>query len=376
MYNFKKLKYKYHVKTGSENINNIRDILVFDLVINDDNILFYTNDLSILGNNINYEIIQDRDDELNRIYKKYVGLLLGMVITIVILFFNSLRYNEIIFTEKVNDKESIIEYIEEKTSNFLNIRFLNEDVLDINVDIRNKFTNLEWISIEKIGTDIYVSTVRKNNIQDNTPESDIGHLVSSTDAIVKLVNVKTGRLLVLQNQFISKGDKLVSANLNEIYEGQKPIYVRSSGIILGEYEDSVEYKIPVKDYKTKPTGKIDSYTSINILGFKIAIGRSNSFKRHSDIIDEKFSVLGLITLNKVQEVEKSDIILGNTKETAILKVEDSIYNNFEVTRVHDNEKIINITIDKVIEEEDYFYVYAYVHQIKNIAVFKEFIPEE
>ncbi len=376
MYNFKRLKYKYYIKTNSNNINKIRDILVFDLVTSKDNLLFYTNDLSILDNNIEYEVIVDRDTELARIYKKYIGLMLGMVITIIVLFFNSTRYNEIIFTEKVNDKESIIEYIEEKTNSILNIKYLNDDVLDINVDIRNKFTNLEWISIEKIGTDIYVSTVRKNNIEENISEDAIGNLVSSTDAIVRLVNVKTGRLLVLQNQFVSKGDKLVSANLNEIYEGQQPKYVRSSGLVLGEFEDSSVYKIPVKETKSKSTGKIDSYTNISILGLNINIGKDNNFEKKSVISDRKFSILGLITFNKVQEVEKSDIILGNTKETAIIQVDDIIYSNFEVNRVHDDEKIISITIDRIIEDGGYFYVYTYVHQVRNIAVFSEFTPEE
>lgn len=376
MYNFKKLKYKYYVKTSSENINKIRNTLVYNLKITKEEILFYTNDISTLDNNIKYEIILDRDNELNRIYKKYIGLLLGMVITIIALFFNSVRYNEIIFTEKVNDKESIIEYIEEKTSTILNIKYLNDDVLDINVDIRNKFTNLEWISIEKVGTDIYVSTVRKNSIEENISDTTIGNLISSTDAIVRLVNVKVGRLLVLQNQFVAKGDKLVSANLNEIYEGQEPKYVSSRGIILGEYEESVEYKIATKETKSKSTGKIDSFTNINLFGFNINIGRDNNFEKESTIRDEKLSILGLITFNKVQEVEKSDIIIKNTKETAILQVEDIIYSDFEVNRVHNNERIINIAIDRVIEKDGFFYVYAYTHQVKNIAVFSEFIPEE
>ncbi len=376
MYNFNRLKYKYYIKTNSNNINKVRNILVYDLVISKENLFFYTNDISNLDKNMEYEIILDRDTELHRLYKKYIGLVLGMTVTVVVLFLNSIRYNEIIFTEKINDKESIIEYIEEKTNNILNIKYLNEDILDINVDIRNKFTNLEWISIDKVGTDIYVSTVRKNNIEDKISDNAIGDLVASVDAVVRLVNVKQGRLLVLQNQFIEKGKKLVSANLNEIYEGQEPKYVKSQGIVLGEYEDTVEYKIPIKENITRSTGKIDSYININVFGFNFNIGKNSTYKKKTQIKDEKFNILGLIKISKVQDIEKNDIIIGNTKETAIIQVEDIIYSNFENTRVHDDENIFSITVSDIIEEDGYYRILVHVHQIKNIAVFSEFIPEE
>ncbi len=376
MYNFKKLKYKHYIKTSSKNINKLNELLAYNLSIKDDYVLFYTNDISQIDSTIEYEILLDRDSELKRIYKKYIGLVFAMTITIIALFFNSIRYNEIIFTERVNDKDSIIEYIEEKTSNILNMRYLNEDILEINVDIRNKFTNLEWISIDKIGTDIYVSTVRKNTINESISDDSVGNLVSDSNAIVRLVNVKKGRLLTMQNQYVNVGDKLVSSNLNEIYEGQKPYYVKASGIILGEYAKTVEYKIPITDKKSLPTGKIDSYISISILGFNINIGKDNNFAKYSRDEEEQFNFLGLIKFKKVQDIEKSDIILKNTKETSILLVEDIVYSEFEIDRVHELEEIISITLDSIVEEDGYFRVFVFIHQIKNIAIFSEIKPEE
>ncbi len=376
MYNFKRLKYKYYLKTSSNNINKIRELKVYKLRIDEEYIYFYTDDISTINTSIRYEILNDRDSELRRIFRNYTGLLLGLVLAVFVLFFNSFRYNEIIFNEKVNNEENIVEYIEEKTNSFLNIKYLNEDIIDINVDIRNKFPNLEWISIEKIGTDIYVSTVRQNIPEKSISDDAIGHLVSSTDAIIRLVNVKTGRLLVLQNQYVSSGDILVSSNLNEIYEGQEPYYVKSTGIVLGEYEETIEYKIPIEDKINKPTGKIDSYFNINILGFNLNFGRDNKYEKYKTVKDKQFSILGLISVNRVQDIEKSDIIVKNTKETAIMQIEDLVYSNFETTRVHEDEIVKNITINKVVEEGNFYKVSVFVHQIKNIAVFSEFIPEE
>ena len=225
--------------------------------------------------------------------------------------------------------------------------------------LENNKEKLEWISIENIGTKVRVKCVERilNSKEKIYPYQNI---VANKDGIIKKIEADDGFIKVEINDYVKKGDILISG---EIYNPNGKYLGLSSAV--GDIYAEVWYKVnityPIIYYNKEYTGKtINSYDFI-FLNNRYAFTK-NSFK-DSDINDKKIITntilpIGIVKSTK-KEIKITDVI--NTYETAIIDAEKFARDTINET-LSEKEKILSqktlsfLKKDSTIEVDIFFSV--------------------
>lgn len=124
-------------------------------------------------------------------------------------------------------------------------------------NIKNKFkNNIEWIEINNIGTKVIVNIVERK-VENKIVDNEIYSIVSTKNSIVKNIIVEQGESKVQREQYVKKGDVLITSDLvlNEEIKDR----VSAQGKIYGEtwYKVRIEYPLNYSEIKyTNNTRKI------------------------------------------------------------------------------------------------------------------------
>lgn len=141
------------------------------------------------------------------------------------------------------------------------LQFFIEDNESLQRHLEDAINDITWIGVELNGTTYHFEVVEKN--QPEPPERfSPRNLVANKKAIIKKLIVEEGKPMVMENDFVKKGDLLVSGKIGK--EGEE-IYVPARGKIFGEtwYKYTVEKEI---------TTKLEVLTGENIQKHYISIG--------------------------------------------------------------------------------------------------------
>lgn len=341
----------------NQNIKNVK--------IKDDYIYY---DLNKINNKEYIEVYCKNKVVLNFLKKHIIGIFSLIIISILIINFKfcfiKINYN----FDNVS-KEEIVE-MKSEISNYYNsliiFNYLNADVSDINYNLRSKYYNYEWINIHKKGLILNVNVKAKDNLDVNHDSDTVGDIYASHDGIVYKTFVKRGKLLVQNNFFVRKGDLLVSGNL--LY-GSKDIsydyYVKAEAFILACVFDIVNIEIKKIESSLKRSGKIEVFKSFSFINKKL----NCSFENYETEIIESDS---LFKRDKIICYELIESINYYSYDDALLMAKSIIFSEFNEKVVHNDEKIIDIYLNKYTYDEDYYYFNFLLKSYKNIALFKEF----
>ncbi len=276
-------KYLYNYKYEINNYYGIKNILI---KIKNNNIFLITIILSIIFllflNNIVYKIdIKTDNKEIKRIIKKeldYYGL------------------KELSFKKRHNKIEDIVKKILDKEKD-----------------------NIEWLEIRYDGLYMIVNVEERSKIslEDNNKYCNV---VAKKNARIISLNIKRGMLLKDINDYVSKGDVIVSGDI--IYNDEIKNRVCAKADIYGEVWYKVNIEMPLYEDEIKYTNKYR---------YNLSIGNKKIFRSRLKKYDtEKINIYKFndFEINIIKEIEykKKYIKLSNEDgyRKAINKVIDSI----------------------------------------------------
>ena len=190
---------------------------------------------------------------------------------------------EIVNIIKNNLKDKDIELYKRKKS-FEELNKIKENILNNNKD------KLEWLEIRENGCKYIIDvTPRVKNeiiIDDNSPSS----IYASNDGVIKYITVSSGTKIKDINDYVKKGDLLISGN---ILKNDKIEYsIKAKGRVYAEtwYYTNVEIPLRYKEYIK--TGRIVNHYYIDAFSHKFTIigkyDSANVVSKTSVIIDKPY----------------------------------------------------------------------------------------
>ncbi|MBD8069193.1 sporulation protein YqfD [Bacillus sp. PS06] len=148
------------------------------------------------------------------------------------------------------------------------MQFTLENVEDIQRHLTDNIDQITWVGVELRGTTYHFQVVEKN--QPEAPESfSPRHIVSTKKAVITDIFVEQGTPLVKVNDYVNKGQILVSGEIGT--DGEKPQYVPARAKIFGEtwYKSDVVVELSTKLNVFTGNNKTKHYLQIGSLSIPI-----------------------------------------------------------------------------------------------------------
>ncbi len=381
MYNFSLSNIELSKKNFNEVISN--NFAIRNVKVNGSKISFWCDkdcleQLKVL--NIKYKVLnQNKIKYIKLLVSKNLSFVIGVFLFILIIIGNVFTVKDIevnlVDEEGKNIKDDIMSKLH-KVGPFM---FMKDNVIDLNYFLKNKYSNYEWISVNKKGNAL-ITEVRKGKDwpQKEIENVEVGDLVAASNGLVKSYKVIKGVPLIEENLMVSEGDVLVSGNLLYHHDTSEEYLISPKGYVIAEVWEEKVIKIHKNEVINERTGKVHLEKEWNLFGFSFTTNKLNDKYENFDVVEKKksFNILGIKVprfSKNIYYYEKSDIIYSNDRNDAVEAGETTLYMEYKEEFKHEDEKIISIEMIDEEENNNFFYVKYLVKVCKNIAVFKRSI---
>ncbi len=203
------------------------------------------------------------------LFKKMIsrgGFVAGMVAFVAILFIlSNMVWNISIEGASPKVEHELIQAVDELGIKRGKFHFLLPSVEDIQMKVSEKIDEATWIGVTLNGTTFHFNVVEQTFPEKQEPISP-RHLVSKKKAIIYDIFVEQGQPKVTPNDFVEKGDMLVSGFIGK--EGKMEI-APAKGKILGEIWYKSNVSIPLVTEFSTFTGEKKTKHSFSIFNFSI-----------------------------------------------------------------------------------------------------------
>ena len=237
--------------------------------------------------------------------------------------------------------------------NYNEIQIIKDKILDKYRD------EIEWLEIELIGTN-YIVKYEPRIMNDSTNNLKPRHIVARRDAVIYSVVSSKGQILKNKNDYVKKGDIIVSGNIF-LNEEVKDI-VSAKGTVLGEVWYEVDVFYPFAYYEQRKTGKEKDVYVINFLNRRLELFNFKPFydKISKDKVIIKHEILPFklikerhIEVNTISSIKTEELVYLDSVSLAVSKIENKL-NQGEFIKIY---KVINKKLnDKGIELRIFFSV--------------------
>lgn len=246
----------------------------------------------------------------------------------------------------------------------------------IEEEILKKHKNqLEWIEIENIGTS-YQVRVEERMVHPTDKKKENQNVIASKNAIIKSVEAKKGMVVKDINQYVRKGEVVISGVIKKPEEERTKdtVVVPAEGTVYGEVWYTVDVDFPLGFHERKKTGKKKT-----VYGLKIA-SKFFSFDFHpfakkdiqEEIVLHNAMVPVGIVKQKQWEVEQKDRLY--TTDEAIMEAEKIAESKIS-KQLSGKEKIISQKKLKVSEKDSTISLRMFFSVYEDITGYEK-IPEE
>lgn len=299
-------------------------------------------------------------------YMFYASLVLGLVFLI---FLSNMIFSiEVVHSNK--DIRNLIykelDYYGIKTftfkKDFKEIESIENKILDDNKD------KLEWIEINESGTK-YIVKVLERKLNNNKVDNSIYNVVASKNAIISKVNARSGVIVKNTNDYVRKGEVIISSNV--VLPNESVVLKSANGSVYGEvwYETIATHPYIYKEESA--TGKKKEVYVFKFLGHRFSLfdfSKYDTFKYNEKVImRDKFNIIKFV---KEKQFELKVIDEYYTKEQLIDKIV-SIARNKISSGLEENEYIKNYYILEEIEQENGITLRIFFSIIENIGVLEK-----
>lgn len=307
--------------------------------------------------------------------KGNVPLLIGLIFFVLFLTIYSHSIQAIEFNAKSKHNEAIREIIESHYKKVFWLRFLDEDLNTINLTLRKSFPDLEWVDVRREGTVLRVTVLEPGIINKQVVKREgYGDLIARESGFITKFHVRQGVVIVTENQYVKKGDLLVSGNLTIKYPDRAPFYIPAEGKVMARVHRERTVEVPKALKKEEYTGRIVTHTYFSLFGLRIPIRTPNhSYTKFDTIESEEPVKLFHLTLpfglKKVHYYEKNDIIKLYDKQTSIPYAQSVIYAELS-EQLEEGDEILDLLLLRSEETEDRYRYHFLIVTNENIAVFQ------
>lgn len=282
-------------------------------------------------------------------FKKNNILIIVLIFAVFILFFLSRIIFEIeIVTNDNNMKERLLQDLDTYNLSKYKFRKNYKELEAIKEKILENYKNeIEWIEIERIGTK-YRIKYEPRIIKENKEAYEYRNLIASKNAIIIEVESSAGQVIRRQNDYVKKGETIVSGNI--YLNDELKDTVSAKGKVYGEVWYEVEVFYPFGYYEQIKTGNTKNIYVFQFINWRIELFNFNPF---SDIIKKEDTIISEralpIKFFKEKQIEVKTISSIQTLEEASLKAIDLAISKIE-KRLDEKEEILKYkVIDRKIE---------------------------
>ena len=330
-----------------------------------DSIMFYTDKATktLLENkNIRYMLHYSKRKKIFELMKNKSGIFIGLLCVCFLVVMNSFRVSKISFNGTYPINDEIEAYINSQNQQILFFSFHKNNYQDLSKELRSVFNEYEWISINKKGSTVYVEiepTTTKEIIEE---DKTLGDIVAKKSGVVVEYAVFGGSGLVSSNLYVKEGDILISGTTQ-----------KAKGYVLATVYEQITIDVLKIDDVTEYTGEALNYNQIKIFNKIFNISKKENYES-SDLTSKViFNIPYILSVNKIEEYEKNDIIYTYDKKSAISYAASIIEDEFTKSKILNDEKILRIEDLVVIEDSNSFKITFLVKKIESIGEFRKHV---
>ncbi len=259
---------------------------------------------------------------------KQSGILLGIIAFLLLISILSKFIWQIEFSgNHLHTEEQLRSYMEEWGIGF-GTRSARVDCAELEAKVREKFTDIGWVSVEIHGSKMMVR-IRETNFQKRemitAGDTDI---VASQNGIISEIITRKGTPQVTVGEAVQKGDVLIAGvvhTVNENNELMESVAVNADGDILIKTELRYEDEVPLEFQMTKLTGKQKRGYSLSMFDRKI-------FSYIPSIPYEKYDIISEMTNIKISK----NLYLPISYDTIYCREyiqSDAVYSNSQLSEI-------------------------------------------
>lgn len=250
-------------------------------------------------------------------FKKYLYRNRFLFFSLIIGYFIILFLSNIIFEVQIvhSNKEirnlinkELINYDIKKYSFKKNYKKLSSITTKILKD--NKDT-IEWMSIENVGTKVIVK-VEERKLNSDVITYPKQNIIATRSGIIRKVEAKNGVIIRNVNDYVTKGDVVISGEIMDTYGEKLMDTVSAIGKVYAEVWYTVDLEYPLIYKKEEKTGKVKNVYELQIFSKKFSLFDFNKYENSVDKekVIFKNSILPIKLLKtKKEEVNISDDVL-------------------------------------------------------------------
>ena len=249
-------------------------------------------------------------------------LLVLSIIFSIILFF--IFKNVIIKVEIVSPNDTLVKSLNKSLENYglkrLSLKKDLNNILKIKNQLEKDYKDtIEWLEIKNVGM-TYLVTIEERKIKKENQPANYCNVYAQKDGIVKKIIATNGNVLTSENQYVRKGDLLISGDITLNTETRGKTCAK--GTVYGEVWYKASINVP-KKYQIK------YYTGRSQTNFKLDLGRNDykilrsKYAKYDEESKEIISILGKKLL-KTKEKEYTYKDAYYTQEELNSKIEEII----------------------------------------------------
>ena len=308
--------------------------------------------------------------------KKNKWIFLALIFSLLFLFFLSRLIFEVeIVTNDQAMKNRLLKELKELSIDKYHFQKSYQELQTIKTKLlETHHDDIEWLEIERIGTK-YRVRFEPRIIEPDKKTTKERHLIAKKNAIIKKVESSTGQIVKGKNDYVKKGDIIVSGYISLNDSVKKT--VSATGTVYGEVWYEVDVFYPFGYYEETKTGRKKEVYVIEFLSHRIELLNFHPFYDkiiNSSTILEKRGFPIRFTKEKQEEVNIISSI--ETVEEATLKAVDLANKKIE-SKLNEEEyvlkyKIINREIENNgVRLKVFFSVYEDITDYLEIAPYVE-----
>lgn len=367
---------KYYVNTSKDNLNYLSNKSVNNLNVKDNNITFETNEKSLqllLKDITELSYFNKRKAKVLCFIKKYLISIISVIMLLLFLINEQFVIKKVEFVIENTYNQEVVDFIyNEKLDKKIIYYYLNDELTNINKELKLKFYYYEWINVNKKGNVLQVVIDKQDEKSYLDETSNIkGDIISNKDCVIRYYFIKKGVNLIKDNQSVKKGDIIISGNL--LIRNDKIDYIHPVGIVLGEVVEKEIVKVRKVNTSYIRTGNIEIKKIVKL--FNLYKNKQCKFEMFEEevylLFDYKF-----IKKEKNIFYEIKEVINYYNNEDALKYAYSIIEKNFNEKKVHDKEKILDYYLLETKEDNEYYYFNFLIKKIINISEFKAVNIEE
>lgn len=341
-------------------LNN--NFIAYNVIVNNQDIYFYTNKIDKRFNEFeDVEIKNNYKKNFNFIFKTRYIMLISIFIMFILFCTSNFFIREVVFENELEYNYNVYQDVLKHIKRIGPFMYIDDSLNDISYELKQKYYSYAYIGLErkasKIIIDIeYVDDFKKDEFLDNDEYSNI---VAGADGKIVGIEVKKGLVVVSINQVVSKGDLLISGNINYLTNpSDRTNLVKSDGYVFIEYAKYINVEIPKTININRYTNKYSKYYNLYFFNnniFKNTTKYMNNYIKKENI----FKLSNILKIEKIYEYQKEFININLTKEEALDYSFNNIYLEFESKKVSKLEEIKFLKLIKEEENSDY-YCFSYI----------------